>query len=109
MSLHKEIRDAYDQVHAPDAVVERMKQELYQKGFHEDAEEVTWQVSEAPRLHIGRYAAYVAAVLTLTVGCGMAVWGLNKAELKPGKNVNSSYIVTDTTEAATEEYAENLS
>lgn len=103
MSLHNEIKKAYDQVHAPEALVERMKQELYQKDFHEEADEVTWEVTEAPRIRVGKYFAYIAATLVLCVGCGMAVWNLNKAEMQPQTHVNSSYSVT---EEATEETTE---
>lgn len=105
MSLHREIKNAYDQVHAPDELVERLKQELYQKDFHEDAEEVTWQVTEAPRFHIGKYFAYIAATLVLCVGCGAAVWSLKTVDMQPGTNVTSNYSVTET-EETTEETTE---
>lgn len=105
MSLHKDIKNAYDQVHAPDALVERMKQELYQKDFHEEeADEMTWLVTEAPRMRIGKYFAYVAATLVLCAGCGMAVWNMRDqmGEFHPGSAVNSSYNVPET-EDTTEE------
>lgn len=105
MKLKKDIKQAFDQVHAPDALVERLKQELYQKDFYEDADEVTWQVEEAPRRHFGKYFAYIAATFILCAGCGMAVWSLNTVEIQPGSQVSSVSPVQDTeptTEASTE-------
>ncbi len=112
MSLHKEIKNAYDQVHAPDALVERMKQELYQKDFHEEADEMTWQVAEAPKRSPRSFAhifAYVAATLVLCAGSGMAVWHMRDqmTDFHPGTNVpmdvsSTSDTMTDTTEETTE-------
>lgn len=103
--MKKEIRQAFDQVHAPDALVERLKQELYQKDFYEDADEVTWQVEEAPRRQFGKYFAYIAATLMLCVGCGMAVWSLNTVEIQPGSQVSNVSPVQET-EPTTEETTE---
>lgn len=76
MSMRKEIRNAFDQVHAPEDLTERLKQELYQKDFHEDADEMTWQVAEAPKRQLWRYPMYAAAVAAICVGCGLSVWSL---------------------------------
>lgn len=116
MSLRKEIKNAYDPVHAPDALVERMKQELYQKDFHEEADEMTWQVAEAPKRNPRSFAyifAYIAATLVLCAGCGMAVWRMRDqmTDFHPSSHVpvdasSASDTVTDTTEETTESMEE---
>ncbi len=104
MNMHKKIKNAFDSVHAPDELVERMKQELYQMDFHEDAEEMTCEAAEAPRRHFWQYALYVAASLALCIGCGLSVWSLRDSgePLNPGTTVP---VVTSTTEETTESTA----
>ncbi len=105
MNMHDEIRKAFDSVHAPDELVERMKQELYQKDCHEEIEEI-YEVAEAPRRPVWRYAAYIAASLALCIGCGVSVWNLrdNTAPLNPGTTVPAmTTTATEETTTAPEE------
>ncbi len=105
MNMHDEIRKAFDSVHAPEELVERMKQELYQKDCHEEIEEI-YEVAEAPRRPIWRYAAYIAASLALCIGCGVSVWNLrgNTAPLNPGTTVPAmTTTATEETTTAPEE------
>lgn len=101
MNMHDEIKKAFNSVHAPDELVERMKQELYQKDCHEEIEEI-YEVTEAPRRPIWRYAAYIAASLALCIGCGVSVWNLrdNTAPLNPGTTV-PAMTTTETEETTT--------
>lgn len=103
MNMRKEIRHAFDHVHAPEELVERMKQELYQKDFHEEVEEVTCEVSEAPRRPVWRYVMYTAASLALCIGCGLSVWSLRDSQnpMNPGSHVGTT-TSTSTTEETTE-------
>ncbi|MBE6848333.1 MAG: hypothetical protein E7502_00285 [Ruminococcus sp.] len=100
MNMHDEIKKAFDSVHAPDELVERMKQELYQKDCHEEIEEV-FEVAQMPRRTIGRYTAYIAASLALCVLCGVSIWNLrgNTVPLNPGTTVPA---MTTETEETTE-------
>lgn len=77
MNMGREIKNAFDSVHAPDELVERMKQELYQKDFHESSDEIVCRVTEVPKRHFWRYAAFTAAVFAICAGCGLSVWKLN--------------------------------
>ena len=87
MSMRKDIQNAFDNVHAPDELVERMKQELYQKDLHEDIEEITFTVKQAPRRNYLRYFAFVAAALALCIGCGVSVLNLRENPFKPASPV----------------------
>ncbi len=80
MNIEKEIRNAFDQVHAPETVTERMKQELYQKDFHEEAEEITCQAEDAPKRSLWRYSVYVAAAVAICVGCGFTAWNMRSEQ-----------------------------
>ncbi len=104
MNMRNEIRHAFDKVHAPDELVERMKQELYQKDFHEELDEVVCEVAEAPRRHILRYVMYTAASLTLCIVCGFSVWSLrdHPNPINPGSQVVSTP-TENTTEPTTED------
>lgn len=99
MNMRKDIKNAFDSVHAPDDLVERLKQELYQKDCHEELEEIC-EVTEAPKPQIWRYVTYIAAALALCVGCGLSVWSLrdNPSPLNP----QTSVPVVTTTEETTE-------
>ena len=106
MNMRKEIQNAFDKVHAPDELVERMKQDLYQKDLHEDVEEYTFQVTEAPRRHIWRYMAYIAAALALCIGCGVSVMNMRDNPFNPASNVvTTTEDTTETTDAASRDYA----
>ena len=76
MSLEKKIKSAYDSVHAPDALTERLKQELYQQDFRE-ADIVGGIVEEAPRRSPVRLlwqgTAFVAASVLIFAGLGIGV------------------------------------
>lgn len=90
MSLRDEIRRAYDEVKAPDALTERIKRDLYQKDISDDAEQETFLVEEAPRPAVGRYLAFIAATVVLCTGFGAAAWwGMreNANELTPRASV----------------------
>ncbi len=104
MNMRNEIRHAFDNVHAPDELVERMKQELYQKDFHEEVDEVVCEVAEAPRRHVWRYVMYTAASIALCIGCGVSVWNLrdNPNPINPGSQVVSTptEVTTETTTEA---------
>lgn len=103
MNMRNEIKNAFDSVHAPEELVERMKQELYQKDCHEELEEIC-EVTEAPRPQIWRYAAYVAAALALCIGCGFSVWNLrdNPSPLNPQTSVPIVTTTEETTESDTD-------
>ena len=50
MSIKRKIRNAYDSVHAPEDVAERMKQELYQMDWNHDAEHEIYRIEPAMAL-----------------------------------------------------------
>ena len=101
MSMRKDIQNAFDKVHAPDELVERMKQELYQKDLHEDIEEITFTVKEAPKRNYFRGFAIVAAALALCIGCGVSVLSLRENPFNPASKVVA------TTEETTETNTDN--
>lgn len=107
MNMSDEIKRAFDSVHAPEELVERMKQELYQKDFHDSGEEMVCQAVQVPRQHFWRYAAFVAAVFVMCAGCGLSVWRLNSqvSDFDPHTGV-SGVSDPDETEPTTE-YTEN--
>lgn len=74
--MKQKIRNAYDSVHAPDALTERLKQQLYQQDFREE-DVVGGIVEEAPRRDpvrmLLRGSAFVAASVLLFVGIGLGV------------------------------------
>lgn len=72
MSIKRKIWKAYDSVHAPEDVAERMKQELYQMDWNHDAEHEIYRIEPAPRPQFGRYLAYIAAVALVCTGMGLA-------------------------------------
>ncbi len=100
MSLRKEIKSAYDTVYAPDDLIERLKQDLYQKDFHEEDEEEVSGVADAPRPSFSRIMIYIAACAVLCIGCGFSVWTLRdkQNEFHPNSPVVVSSGVEDTTE-----------
>lgn len=72
MSLKNQIHDAYDKVHAPEEVIERLKQELHRKETSEDAEHEIYRVARRTRPHIGGHILYIAAVVAVCIGAGAA-------------------------------------
>lgn len=116
MSLQHEIKQAYDAVHAPDALTERLKQELYRSDLRDEAELLTCEVTEAPKrrplLAAAKGIAFVAASLALCIGCGFAVWGLRDqvVDFHPGANVSApaSVKVPDVTGSTAEEARQML-
>lgn len=72
MSIKRNIQRAYDPIHAPEDVIERMKQELYQKDLNQDEEHEIFRVETSPRLGIGKYLLYTAAMIGLCCGLGYA-------------------------------------
>ncbi len=103
MNMRKDIKNAFGSVHAPDDLVERLKQELYQKDCHEELEEIC-EATEAPKPQIWRYITYIAAALALCVGCGLSVWSLrdNPSPLNPQTSVPVVTTTEDTTESGTD-------
>ncbi len=91
MSLKRDIQSAYDQVHAPEEVIERMKRELREKDLRGCMEESTL-TPEAARPQFWRYAVYVAAVFAV-FGCGVLAWQSvqdKRVELHPGSQVQET-------------------
>lgn len=83
MNLRKEIRQAYDRVHVPEDVSERLKQELYQKDFHEEEEfSEIFQMEEYPERQWGKYLGFIAASVMLGVSIGVSMWNMldNRSE-----------------------------
>ena len=70
MNLRQKLQSAYDPVHAPEDVTERLKQELYQKDINGDAETEISIVREKKRPPLMQYAVSIAAVLALCCGAG---------------------------------------
>ena len=89
MNMKHEIKRAYDGVHAPRELTERMKRELYQKDLYELEEEITCEAARPAKPHGVRYAFYIAATLMLCTGLGLSVWGLRDrhTNYNPGTNV----------------------
>ena len=94
MSLEKKIRSAYDSVHAPEALTEQLKQELYQQDLR--AEDIVGGiVEEAPRRNplrmLLRGSAFVAASVLVFIGIGIGVRQMrNRAEeFRPGTAVSA--------------------
>lgn len=109
MNMHKEIKEAFGRVHAPEDVTERLKQDLYQMDLNENAEEMTCEVQEASNRHFLRYPLYAAAAVALCVGCGLSLWSMRELEnpLKPASTVPvvSTTTAEETTEPTTETVA----
>lgn len=95
MSLQHQIKQAYDNVHAPEDFTERLRQQLYEGDHRAEAESLTCEAVEAPKhrpLRIMTQAmAFLAASLVLCAGCGLAVWSLRDKvnEFHPGANVSA--------------------
>ncbi len=110
MNMHKEIKEAFGAVHAPEDVTERLKQDLYQMDLHENAEEMTCQAAQAPKGRFLRYPLYAAAAVALCVGCGLSLWSIQELEnpLKPASTVPvvSTTAPEETTEPTTEDPAD---
>ena len=73
MSMNTRIHEAYDKVHAPEEVVERLKHEIISKNTSEDAEHEIFRVSRRSRPQISGYLVYFAAVFVLCIG-GVTAW-----------------------------------
>ena len=90
MSLKRDIQSAYDQVHAPEDAIKRMKRELREKDLR-GIEESSF-TPEAPRPQFWRYAVYVAAVFAV-FGCGVLAWHSvqdKRVDLHPGSQVQET-------------------
>ncbi len=96
MSIRREIKTAFDTIHAPEDLVESMKQDLYQKDFHEDDEEAVSGVSQVTRRSYKRFLLYGAACAAICLVCGFSLWSLknNQNDFCPGGPV----VVEPTTE-----------
>ena len=76
MNLRKEIRQAYDKVQVPDEVAERLKQELYQKDFHEEEFSEAFQTEEITQRRGGKYMSFIAASVVLGISIGVSMWNM---------------------------------
>ncbi|MCR4646932.1 MAG: PASTA domain-containing protein [Oscillospiraceae bacterium] len=94
MSFENKIRQAYDSVHAPDTLTERLREEL-QRDLRQDADAVGGIVTEAPKRDIVRTllhgGAFVAATVILCGGFGFALWSMRDKTVvfHPGSNVSA--------------------
>ncbi len=105
MNLRKEIKQAYNQIHVPADVSERLKQELYQKDFREEEFTEIFQTEEETRPRSGKYFGFIAAALVLGIGIGSTVWSMlaNRSEkvFNPAATVPVEITATETTEETT--------
>ncbi len=103
MNLRKEIHQAYDHIHVPEEVSEKLKQELYQKDFREE-ELGEFQEEIFSGKRSGKYLSFVAASIILGVTVSVTMWGMldHRSEdvLKPAATVPVEY--TSETETPTE-------
>ncbi|MDE6004853.1 MAG: hypothetical protein K2G88_05655 [Oscillospiraceae bacterium] len=110
MNLHKEIKNAYRAIQVSDDMTERLKQELYQKDFHEEESE-TFIVEEAPKISIFRYVSFAVACIAMGIGIGVSMWNMlakrNDNILNPSSTVPVEITATETTED-TKESAESI-
>lgn len=97
MDMKHDIRQAFDSVHASDALVEKIKQELYQKDHLSSFEEESFEAIEAPRASNWKAGVFVAAVLALCIGCGGAIFSLRTQinDFNPGSSVTVTEEVTE--------------
>lgn len=105
MNLHKEIKNAYRSIQVSDDMTERLKQELYQKDFHEEESE-TFIVEEAPRMPIFKYFGFAVACITMGIGIGVSMFNMlakkNDDILNPASTVPVEITATEITEETTE-------
>ncbi|MDE5768785.1 MAG: hypothetical protein K2H29_08750 [Oscillospiraceae bacterium] len=100
MDLHKEIKNAYQNIRVSEAMTERLKMELYQKDFRdvqdfqefpEENSEI-FQVEEVPRMPVLKYCSVIAACLAVCIGIGFSVSDLlterASDRLNPAQSVN---------------------
>ncbi|MBR1529616.1 MAG: hypothetical protein IJ642_10010 [Oscillospiraceae bacterium] len=77
MNLRKEIKQAYDSVHAPEDTAEKIRQELYQKDIydHYETHEHDSSHHEPFRQETGfrRYGGFVAAAAVMGLVIGISV------------------------------------
>ena len=97
--MRKEIKHAYDNIHVSDEMTERLKQELYQKDFHEDEISETFEVQEAPRWQFGKYFGFIAASIVFGVGIGISMWGMLESRSEQVLNPKSTVPVEITAPA----------
>lgn len=105
MNLRKEIKNAYHTIQVPDDMAERLKQELYQKDFHEQESE-TFFVEEAPKVPVFKYFSFAAVCVAMGIGIGISTWNMlaQKSEnvFNPASTVPVEMTETETTEESTE-------
>lgn len=89
MSLKNQIHDAYDKVHAPEEVIERLKQELHRKETSKDAEHEIYRVARKSRPQLGGHMMYIAAVIAVCFGAGIAWQSIQQYRnpIRPGMAV----------------------
>ncbi len=103
-NLRKEIKQAYDTVHAPEEAVEKLKQELYLKDFQDFTESPEETVTEHTGLR--RYAGFIAAAAVLGLVVGLSIQSIsdcqNEEILQPAATVPVQVTVSESTEPTSE-------
>ncbi|MBE6876566.1 MAG: hypothetical protein E7496_07570 [Ruminococcus sp.] len=107
MNMRKEIKQAYQHIHVSDDMTERMKQELYQKDFHEEEFTENFQEDEIPQSLLRKHFGFLSAVAVLGICIGICLWNLSayrqEEVFQPSATVPVEKIaVTETTEESTE-------
>ncbi len=104
MSLRRDIKNTFDSIHAPEDLVEHMKQDLYQKDFHEEEDDEATGVAPAPKRTFRRFFLYAAAC---TAVCAVGLFSIlslrdHQNNFHPGKPVVVEPDMEETTEPLTE-------
>ncbi len=100
MSLKKQIKKAYNGVHAPEDLTERLKQELYQKDFEENSDFEEYQEETPQRPAFLKYLIYIAAMTAIGIGCVSALNYIEqfRTDFRPASRVNENPPVSDISE-----------
>jgi len=97
MSLKKQIKKAYNGVHAPEDLAERIKQEFYQKDFQEDFDLDEYQEDTPQRPAFLKYLVYIAAMTAIGIGCVSALNYMEqfRTDFRPATRVNMNPPVSE--------------
>ncbi len=106
MSLRKQIKHAYHQIHVPEDVTERLKQELYQKDFQEEEFSDIFQEEEPAQFRFGKYFGFLAAAVVMGVGIGIAASGMMQQRENVFQPAATVPVQVTATENAAEETTE---
>ncbi|HAJ96836.1 MAG TPA: hypothetical protein DCO72_03780 [Ruminococcus sp.] len=109
MSLKKQIKKAYNGVHAPEDLTERLKQELYQKDFEENSDFEEYQEETPQRPAFLKYLVYIAAMTAIGIGCVSALNYIEqfRTDFRPASRVNENPPVSDISEPPLTTFDEN--